>query len=49
MNRSGVKRHRAGSVRLGTTPWPLALNGLRISEALGADIEDIEFERGYAP
>ncbi|HEX2273099.1 MAG TPA: tyrosine-type recombinase/integrase, partial [Acidimicrobiales bacterium] len=25
----------------------LALNGLRISEALGADIEDLDFERGH--
>ncbi len=25
----------------------LALNGLRISEALGADIDDLEFERGH--
>ncbi len=25
----------------------LALNGLRISEALGADIDDLDFERGH--
>ncbi len=25
----------------------LALNGLRISEALGADIDDLEYERGH--
>ncbi|MDP8961619.1 MAG: tyrosine-type recombinase/integrase, partial [Actinomycetota bacterium] len=25
----------------------LALNGLRISEALGADVEDLDFERGH--
>ncbi|MDP9473409.1 MAG: hypothetical protein M3Q71_22555 [Chloroflexota bacterium] len=26
----------------------LALNGLRISEALGADIDDLEYERGHS-
>ena len=27
--------------------WLIALDGLRISEALGADIDDVEFERGH--
>ena len=36
-----------GSARDHALASLLALNGLRISEALGADIDDLEFERGH--
>jgi integrase/recombinase XerD len=36
-----------GSARDHALASLLALNGLRISEALGADIEDLDFERGH--
>ncbi len=36
-----------GSARDHALASLLALNGLRISEALGADVEDLEFERGH--
>jgi len=36
-----------GSARDGALISLLALNGLRISEALGADIADLDFERGH--
>ena len=36
-----------GSARDHALASLLALNGLRISEALGADIEDLAFERGH--
>jgi integrase len=36
-----------GSARDHALASLLALNGLRISEALGADIDDLEYERGH--
>jgi integrase len=36
-----------GSARDHALASLLALNGLRISEALGADIEELDFERGH--
>ena len=36
-----------GSARDHALASLLALNGLRISEALGADVEDLDFERGH--
>ncbi len=36
-----------GSTRDHALASLLALNGLRVSEALGADIEDLDFERGH--
>ena len=36
-----------GSARDHALASLLALNGLRISEALGADIDDLDFERGH--
>ena len=44
---SGPSSSRPASASLATTPSLLALNGLRISEALGTDIADLDFERGH--
>jgi hypothetical protein len=41
------RTHRRDSARLGPRPHlPAGLNGLRISEALGADIDDLDYQRG---
>ena len=47
--RGGWSVHLSAGVLTATLPVSARrpLNGLRISEALGADVEDLDFERGH--